>query len=183
MAVVINVRDWLLENFVLGYQMEEKGVLEKRVSFGGINRSYSIHLPDNYDSGDKVPLVIMLHPIGANSEIMMEMTGMNQIADKNNFIVVYPNGTGLFDNYLLSWNAGVCCNYAGPVGVDDVGFIKFIIDELAKEAGEKAVVGKIDTEQEPELAEKFTIMSITTLLIFRDGKVVETLVVGVCFCR
>ena len=57
---------------------------------------------------------------------------MDAIADKNDFIVVYPNGTGLFNNYILSWNAGDCCNYVEPLGVDDVSFIRSLIDALQK---------------------------------------------------
>jgi polyhydroxybutyrate depolymerase len=61
------------------------------------------------------------------------MSGMNTVSDKNGFIVVYPNGTGLFNNYILSWNAGECCNYVEPIGVDDVGFIKLLIENMKKE--------------------------------------------------
>lgn len=50
-----------------------------------------------------------------------------------------------------------------------------IIDQLADTVGDKAVVGKVDTEQEPELAEKYNVMSIPTLIIFKNGEPVETL--------
>ena len=45
-----------------------------------------------------------------------------------------------------------------------------IVDEIAEEvAGCK--VGKINVDEEGELAQQFGIMSIPTLLVFRDGKV------------
>lgn len=48
-----------------------------------------------------------------------------------------------------------------------------IVEELAEEG---YAVGKIDVDQEPELAQKFHIMSIPTLLIFKDGKEVDRVV-------
>ena len=48
-----------------------------------------------------------------------------------------------------------------------------IIGELAKEMGDKAVVGKIDVDDSPDTAQKFQVMGIPSLKIFRNGKVVE----------
>ena len=48
-----------------------------------------------------------------------------------------------------------------------------VVEELAEEG---YCVGKIDVDQEPELAQKFRIMSIPTLLIFRNGQEAERLV-------
>lgn len=51
-----------------------------------------------------------------------------------------------------------------------------IIDELAKEIGEQGKIGKMDVDANPETAQKFGIMSIPTIIIFKDGKVAEQLV-------
>ncbi len=51
-----------------------------------------------------------------------------------------------------------------------------IIDEVAESMGDKAVVGKLNTEDEQEIASKYNVMSIPTLIIFRNGTPVETLV-------
>lgn len=48
-----------------------------------------------------------------------------------------------------------------------------IVEELADEG---YAVGKIDVDQEPALAQKYGIMSIPTLLIFKDGKEVNRVV-------
>lgn len=48
-----------------------------------------------------------------------------------------------------------------------------IVEELAQEGYN---VGKIDVDQEPGLAQQFKIMSIPTLLIFKDGKEVQRLI-------
>lgn len=51
-----------------------------------------------------------------------------------------------------------------------------IIDELAKDMDEKAVIGKLDTEEAQVVAAKYGIMSIPTIMIFRNGEVRETMV-------
>lgn len=48
-----------------------------------------------------------------------------------------------------------------------------IIEELSKEIGAKAKVGKLNVDESPKIAEKFGIMSIPTLIIFKDGKEVN----------
>lgn len=68
---------------------------------------------------------------------------------------------------LIDFFASWCgpCKMQGP-----------IVEELAGEIGDKAVVGKLDTEASPATAEHFGIMSIPTLIILRNGKIVEQMV-------
>jgi len=46
-----------------------------------------------------------------------------------------------------------------------------ILEEVAKEYENKAKFFKINTDENPNLAEKFGIMSIPTTLLIKDGKV------------
>ena len=48
-----------------------------------------------------------------------------------------------------------------------------VIEEIAADFEGRAVVGKVDVDQEPGLAQRFGVMSIPTLIIFKGGKVVE----------
>ena len=48
-----------------------------------------------------------------------------------------------------------------------------IIDEVAKETVGSAKVGKINVDEQPELAQQFKVMTIPTLVVMKDGKVVE----------
>ncbi len=50
------------------------------------------------------------------------------------------------------------------------------IEELADELGESAKVGKLNVDENPETAAKYQISSIPSVLVFKDGKLVETLV-------
>ena len=47
-----------------------------------------------------------------------------------------------------------------------------IIDEVADAYAGKAVVAKVNIDEQVELAQQFGVMSIPTLLLFKDGKVV-----------
>ena len=48
-----------------------------------------------------------------------------------------------------------------------------VIEEIAAEFEGKAVVGKVDVDEEPGLAQRYGIMSIPTLIVFKGGNVVE----------
>ena len=48
-----------------------------------------------------------------------------------------------------------------------------LVDEIAEETT-TAKVGKINVDEEPELAAQFGVMSIPTLMVFKDGKAVKT---------
>lgn len=49
-----------------------------------------------------------------------------------------------------------------------------IIDEVALETLEIAKVGKVNIDEEQELAKAFKVMSIPTLVVVKDGKVTES---------
>lgn len=48
-----------------------------------------------------------------------------------------------------------------------------VVDELASDYDGKAVIGKVDVDSNPEVAGKFGIRSIPTLLVFKNGEVVD----------
>ena len=51
-----------------------------------------------------------------------------------------------------------------------------IIEELAKEYAGKIVFGKLNVDKNPITASRYQIMSIPTLLVFRNGKLVDTII-------
>ena len=61
--------------------------------------------------------------------MMAWFSGLNQKADQEGFLAVYPNGTGRFSS--LTWNGGNCCGSAMQQRVDDVAFIDAVLDDLA----------------------------------------------------
>jgi thioredoxin 1 len=51
-----------------------------------------------------------------------------------------------------------------------------VVEELAKEFDQKIKVGKVDVDENPNIAGQFGIMSIPTLMFFKNGKVMEQVV-------
>jgi len=51
-----------------------------------------------------------------------------------------------------------------------------VIDRVAEDFEGRIFVGKVNVDEEPKLAEKFRVMSIQTVGIFKDGELIETLV-------
>lgn len=47
------------------------------------------------------------------------------------------------------------------------------IDELAVEYEGKALIGKVDVEENNDLAEKYAIRSVPTIIFFKDGEMVD----------
>ena len=60
-------------------------------------------------------------------------------------------------------------NWCGPCRM-----LSPIIDQLAEQFAGRITVGKVDVDRESELASRFRIMSVPSLLFFQDGKLVET---------
>ncbi|PWK09050.1 thioredoxin [Tumebacillus permanentifrigoris] len=51
-----------------------------------------------------------------------------------------------------------------------------VLDDLSGEVSEKLTIGKLNVDENPATAQKFGVMSIPTLLVFKNGEVVKTLV-------
>ncbi|EPZ42275.1 MULTISPECIES: thioredoxin [Alicyclobacillus] len=51
-----------------------------------------------------------------------------------------------------------------------------VLEEVSDEYADKLVVGKLDVDENPQTAGQFGIMSIPTLLVFKDGQVVKQLI-------
>jgi polyhydroxybutyrate depolymerase len=103
---------------------------QRSLEFGGRARKYLVHVPTHHDASKPAPVVLALHGGGTNAKTMVRFCGLNETADRGGFLAVYPSGTGRDPN-LLTWNAGSCCAYAMREQVDDVGFIRALLDDLA----------------------------------------------------
>ncbi len=51
-----------------------------------------------------------------------------------------------------------------------------ILDTFAESMGDKLTVAKVNVDEAPEIAGQFRVMSIPTLIVFKDGTPVETMV-------
>jgi len=94
-------------------------------------RSYLVHVPPAYETRSPLPLVVAIHGAFETAKDMEKRSGFSDLADKEGFAVVYPNGFGLF-GLLQHWNAGHCCGKAAADGIDDVGFLVEVIKDVKK---------------------------------------------------
>jgi thioredoxin 1 len=91
---------------------------------------------------------------------------MSQEFNKNNFekeVIEASKVKPVVVDFYAAWCSP--CKLQGP-----------IIDELAESLADKVSVGKINVDDEQEIASNYGVMSIPTVLIFKGGQVVETLV-------
>jgi polyhydroxybutyrate depolymerase len=95
-------------------------------------RTYRIHLPSSYyNTTHTLPLILGLHGGGGSAEQFETQTELNDKADAESFIVVYPDGLLNPTVSVRTWNAGKCCGAnASVLNTDDVGFISTLIDKM-----------------------------------------------------
>ncbi len=99
------------------------------ISVGGQPRIYYAYRPANLGGSQEVPLVIALHGYTEPATDLEHGTKFNDGADHAGFEVVYPQGE------QNSWNAGTCCGDAQSRHIDDVAFIRELIDHLIASGG------------------------------------------------
>jgi polyhydroxybutyrate depolymerase len=95
----------------------------------GRERTYLLHVPDGLHENAPVPLVFAFHGGGGNGSGMASLTEFDKLADREEFIVVFPDGVG------NSWNDGRqnLASQAYLLNVDDVGFVDAIIETISLE--------------------------------------------------
>ena len=93
---------------------------------------------------------------------MAESNGVQQITD-NDFDQILGAGKPVFVDFWAPWCGP--CRIVGP-----------IIEELAPSYNGKAVIGKLNVDDNPMVAQRFGVTSIPTMMMFKDGKLVDRIV-------
>lgn len=104
---------------------QPSGAGRESVQVGATTRTFVSHVPP--DLPESPPLLLAFHGSGSTGEAMRRLSGLDAQADARRFIVVYP------DSPLGNWAEGCNCNVADRLGVDDVGFVRALIDKFALE--------------------------------------------------
>ena len=94
----------------------------------GIQRDYILYIPAIYDGNTDVPLILNFHGFGSNANQQLVYGDFRDIADKEGFLLVHPEGTLLNGNQ--HWNVG---SFTIGSTTDDVSFTEALIDELANQ--------------------------------------------------
>jgi len=108
---------------------------------GGLERRAFLYVPkslQNKSTAKHAPLVVALHGFGSSAGKIIKDMQWSQKAEKESFIVVYPQGSrpdlkqpaSLWQN-PRSWNDGGGRFSSGKQNVDDVGFIKELIAQIS----------------------------------------------------
>ncbi|MEO8514273.1 MAG: PHB depolymerase family esterase, partial [Ignavibacteria bacterium] len=98
------------------------GDINGTLTVDGLTREYILHLPKNYGT-EALPLVMVFHGGGGTAEQIKDHTKFNKLADRENFIVVYPNSVD------KNWSDGRIGDKL-PKDRDDVKFISTMLDTL-----------------------------------------------------
>ena len=95
------------------------------------DRPASLFLPLDYSSEKAVPLLINLHGYSGESAVHSSYTFLQLAAKERGLAYIAPDGTiDSLQNQF--WNASkACCNF-NDVAVDDVAYIKSLIDEASQ---------------------------------------------------
>lgn len=51
-----------------------------------------------------------------------------------------------------------------------------IVEEISNEMSGKIEIGKLNVDEQPEIAIKYDVMSIPTLILFKEGEMVDTII-------
>lgn len=95
----------------------------RTLTFDNTEVSYVVHLPKGYVKTSAYPLVINFHGLSSKAIRHQRYCKMDKVADKEHFIVVYPQ------SYHIGWNAGLGFNSYSN-GVDDIAFLNALLDTL-----------------------------------------------------
>ncbi|MDG1509901.1 MAG: hypothetical protein P8Q53_09010 [Flavobacteriaceae bacterium] len=95
----------------------ETGKMTKQLVVNNTNREYIIYVPENFTGSSSLPLLLSFHGLSSNMNINYDYTNFDELAERENFIVVHPNG---IDN---RWTVSATNN-------PDIDFIEALLNQL-----------------------------------------------------
>lgn len=102
------------------------------LTWQGAHRRALLHEPPT-GTGPR-PLILALHGTGGTARLMAGITGLNALADREGFSVVYPQALGEQGSEdptrAAAWNAGPGCGCPLHPEVDDAGFLRALLARL-----------------------------------------------------
>jgi poly(3-hydroxybutyrate) depolymerase len=116
-------------------RVQSAGDTTHAVTIEGVERIYRLHIPAAI-AARPTPVVLAFHGGGGNAEAVELGGHFIAKSDLEGFVLV--RGEGTLDPPPINpradvrvWNAGVCCGKAVADDVDDVGYVRAVLDDLA----------------------------------------------------
>ena len=108
--------------------IQERGLITKSMEHDGITRTYIIYIPNSYDGSGEHPLMFNFHGFGGRASDFVYAADMRSQAERDKFIIVYPQGSLL--GGFPHWNS------SGPSpdnksSADDIGFVEQLITKIS----------------------------------------------------
>ncbi|MDB9734465.1 prolyl oligopeptidase family serine peptidase, partial [Porticoccaceae bacterium] len=100
----------------------------RTIEHDGATRSFTLHVPSDVKSS--APLVMVMHGYMGSAGEIMDYSGFNAIADREGFIVAYPEGTRDQFGYRF-FNVGY--DHHATSTVDDLGFVSVLTSNLQQQ--------------------------------------------------
>jgi polyhydroxybutyrate depolymerase len=106
------------------------GDYSRTITSDGFDRIYEIHVPPSWQPGSRLPVVLAFHGIGSGPAAMRRTTRLDEFADRLGFVAVYPKA-------WADWSTGcmVCGSQATLLRIDDVRFVRELLDQLDLDVG------------------------------------------------
>ena len=122
------MRVWMVGVWIAALGLVAFGgkTIEVNLTVDGRERMYLAHIPGATDK--PLPVVFVFHGGGGRAVALERGLGFNELAEKEGFLAVYPQG---YENH---WNDGrqTTLFAAQRENVDDVAFVRRIVDDLAR---------------------------------------------------
>lgn len=111
-AIIDDNSNWTQKEFTMNYD--------------GLERVYILYKPKNFS--ENAPLVMMLHGYSSNRNNILSYSQMNSIADRNGFMVCYPQGSITPLTGQTHWNANLQMS-----DVNDIGFLSNLVSTIQQQ--------------------------------------------------
>ena len=98
---------------------------EECIEYDELERCWLTLLPSDYTDNESYPLVVDMHGYTGTNYNMYNYSDWDRISEEHDVIIAYPQG------HENSWNAGWCCGVAHDIGIDDVGFILQMVEQIS----------------------------------------------------
>ncbi len=88
-------------------------------------RRYAVYVP-SASAVNARSLLVSMHGGGGTGQLQAAMTQLVRLAQQQQLLIAFPEGTGL----IQTFNAGACCGSAQTQNIDDVSYVRAVIDDL-----------------------------------------------------